>query len=63
MSDANSTLGAEGLPFVLRAFEQIGRFPSIAALLAGERWTADADGVVGARRLERPGPNTVVRFP
>jgi hypothetical protein len=61
VSDANSTLGAEGLPFVFGRFEQIGAFRSIDALLAGESWTATARGT-HTRVAERPLPNAVVQF-
>jgi hypothetical protein len=61
VSDADSPLAAEGLPFVFKRFDQVGAFPSIEALVAGERWLTD--GGMNVRRLERPGPNSVIRFP
>jgi murein DD-endopeptidase MepM/ murein hydrolase activator NlpD len=62
VSDANSPLAAEGLPFVFKRFDQLGAFPSIEALISGERWLAAPDGQVNVRRLERPGANSVIRF-
>jgi murein DD-endopeptidase len=62
VSDASSPLAAEGLPFVFKRFDQLGAFPSIEALVAGERWIG-GDGRANGRRLERPGPNSVIRFP
>jgi murein DD-endopeptidase len=62
VSDANSLLGAEGLPFVLRAFERDGAFASIDALVKGQPWIASAPGMQRERRAERPGPSAVVRF-
>jgi murein DD-endopeptidase len=62
VADARATLGAEGLPFVLRQFELLGAFASFNALLAGERWQPVAPGPANVRRFERPGPIAVVRF-
>jgi hypothetical protein len=59
VGDAASPLAAEGLPFVFDAFEQLGGFDSIEALIAGARWRDRA----AARRLERPAGMAVVRFP
>ena len=65
VADANSALGAEGLPFVIRQFEHLGGFRSIDAVLAGERWEVGSPrggGGGSARSEERPVPNAVVRF-
>jgi murein DD-endopeptidase len=62
ISDANSTLGAEGLPFAFRNFVHLGAFTSINALIAGERWTVSTQRE-NIRSLERPAPNAVLRFP
>jgi murein DD-endopeptidase len=59
VGNANSHLGAEGLPFVFTSFEHLGGFASIEALAAGSKWVADARG---ARRLEHPAANSVIRF-
>ena len=62
VSDTNSLLGAEGLPFVLRAFAQDGAFSSIDALIKEQPWIAIGPGRERERRAERPAPNAVVRF-
>jgi murein DD-endopeptidase len=63
VSDAKETLAAEGFPFVVRSFERLGVFPSIEALVRGERWNADPAGQEKSRHLERPAPNSVINFP
>ncbi len=62
VSDANSPLAAEGLPFVLRRFDHLGGFPSIAALVGGEKWIANRPGRESARQGERPVANAVIHF-
>lgn len=59
VADRNSLLGAEGLPFVFREFQQLGAFASLDALIKGEHWR-DAPA---RRTLERPAANAVVSFP
>jgi murein DD-endopeptidase len=59
VADANSSLGAEGVPFVLRRFERLGAFESLAALGRGERWIPSQ---VDTRQLEMPRDQAVVRF-
>jgi murein DD-endopeptidase len=56
-----STLAAEGAPFVFRQFAELGKFASIDALLAGERWLPS--GSAHTYRVQRPGPMTVIHFP
>jgi murein DD-endopeptidase MepM/ murein hydrolase activator NlpD len=63
VADANSPLGAEGLPFVFKAFEQLGAFASIQAFADGQAWRANPGGQASTRRLERPAAMSVVRFP
>lgn len=60
VADTNSPLGAEGLPFALDAFEQVGSWATIDQAFSGERWQPAA-----ARRFTAamPSPNVVVRFP
>lgn len=60
VADTNSPLGAEGLPFALDAFEQVGSWATIDQAFSGERWQP-----VAARRITAamPSPNVVVRFP
>ena len=62
VSNANSPLGAEGVPFVLRQFVSRGAFPSITAFAKGDAATPLATGVAAARALERPAPNAIVDF-
>ena len=61
VADANSLLGAEGVPFVFDLFTALGEFASIQALQAGERWipAGSARGFPGSR----PSPNSVISFP
>src|SRR5207249_2295748 len=58
LSDANSPLGTEGLPYALAAFEVEGRVPS----LQGDKlaWTPLARPE--PHRAEMPLENVVVRF-
>src|SRR5262245_16397019 len=60
VSDANAPLAAEGIPFVLRAFEVLGTFGSLDAFAAGKPWLRSETPV--SRRLEMPAANSVVRF-
>lgn len=62
VSDANSPLAAEGLPFVLANVAVLGAYESIAAFLEGARWNE----LPAPRQVERPffpSPNMVVVFP
>lgn len=60
LADANSPLGAEGLPYRIDGVEILGSYPSIAAFAHGGPWDAPRqDGRAGPLF---PGPNTVVRF-
>ncbi len=61
VADAASLLGAEGVPWTLGAFEELGRYASLTAFVEGEgpRLLPRAS----ARRGELPAPNTVLRFP
>jgi len=62
VTDANSTLAAEGMPFVFRQLEHLGAYESLDALLAGGPWTPPTVGGAGVRRLEHPESVAVVRF-
>ena len=62
VSDANSPLGAEGLPFVFRTFEALGSFESLEALGGGKPWAPVPSERVGTRRMEMPHQQSVVRF-
>ena len=59
LADRDSPLGAEGQPYLLRGWRQIGAYRSIHAFGAGEAWVA-AEGARGV--VAFPGPNMVVRF-
>jgi murein DD-endopeptidase len=61
VADSGSLLAAEGMPFVFTSFERLGAFSSITALRKGERFLPRDEGQT--RRMERPEPNAVVRFP
>lgn len=54
VSDANSPLGSEGLPYVFASFEVQGK---------GGNWKAADKDVVEKREMEIPMQNAVVRFP
>lgn len=60
VADANSLLGAEGVPFVFARFEHLGAFTSIDALGKGHRYV---DVPPAMEQNARPSPNAVVRFP
>ncbi|WP_343518704.1 M23 family metallopeptidase [Sphingomonas sp.] len=60
VADANSPLGAEGLPFSLANFEQVGAWKTIDQAFSGERWQPAPPRRVTAAM---PSPNVVVRFP
>jgi murein DD-endopeptidase len=61
VATAPSVLAAEGAPFVFRQFAELGKFSSINALLAGEKWTPS--GSARTHRVQRPDPMTVIHFP
>jgi len=61
MTDGNSTLGAEGLPFVFDSFQLQGTVPSLVGILSGRPWHPASAGVT--RKQEMPLDNAVVRFP
>ncbi|MEO7996593.1 MAG: M23 family metallopeptidase [Gemmatimonadaceae bacterium] len=62
ISSSPKPLGGEGLPYVLPAFELMGRVNSAASLLSGMAWTLNP--AQPARRVEGETPleNMVVRF-
>jgi hypothetical protein len=61
VADGLSPLGSEGLPFVIDAFEVIGRYEQIENLGTAP-WLPPAEGTGGPRQDERPAPNAVVLF-
>jgi murein DD-endopeptidase MepM/ murein hydrolase activator NlpD len=60
VSDANSALGAGGLPFVFRSFEVLGAFESLKAFADGQVWVPTRTATL--RRVEMPAGQTVIRF-
>jgi murein DD-endopeptidase len=63
VADANSLLGAEGVPFVFTSFQRLGAFRSIEGLVKGDAFIAAPPAPAHSRRMERPDPNAVIRFP
>jgi hypothetical protein len=61
ITDGNSPLGSEGLPFVFDSFRLGGTVTSLGSVLRGEAWTPQAPAV--ARTEEMPLDNAVIRFP
>jgi murein DD-endopeptidase MepM/ murein hydrolase activator NlpD len=62
LTDANSPLGAEGIPFAFTAFTQTGVMPDLSPLDTGRPWRpARSESVV--RRGEFPVDGAVVTFP
>lgn len=62
VADADSTLAAEGLPYVFDTFEVIGAFAQIGDFAQGKGWGTVQASEGGRRTNELPGPNVVVRF-
>ena len=61
VADANSPLGAEGVPFVFERFEVLGSYPDISAL-GSKPWTPPPPGQASQRDGEMPASNNVIRF-
>jgi murein DD-endopeptidase MepM/ murein hydrolase activator NlpD len=62
MTDGNSPLGAEGMPYVIESFEMQGILTSKELLIEGG-WKPQPSTAIDKRRLEIPIENAVVRFP
>ena len=62
ISDGNSPLAAEGMPYVIESFEMLGMLPSKKLLVEGG-WKPQASPKADIRRLEIPVENAVVGFP
>jgi Peptidase family M23 len=60
VSDANSPLASEGLPFMFRRFEVLGELNPDQAFGNGQPWRAS--GTRTRREMEMPAANSVVRF-
>ena len=61
VGDAPALLGAEGLPFALTRFRDVGAYEDIA-MLGKTRWTPRAAASGEWRSNERPADNAVVWF-
>jgi murein DD-endopeptidase MepM/ murein hydrolase activator NlpD len=61
VSDGSTPLAGEGLPFVIRSFDVVGAYASIA-VVGKEPWTPVQADKPGARHMEMPAANTVIRF-
>lgn len=62
VADGVVPLGSEGLPFVIDAFEVLGRYDDVGQL-GRAPWLPAEAGAGGRRTAERPAPNVVLRFP
>ena len=63
LMDANSPLGAEGLPYELERFTQTGVVEDPAVVDTFQTWRPKAGAVPVVRRREFPVDNAVVDFP
>ena len=61
VADGPSTIAAEGRPFVIDAFELLGRYDD-PAMLGKVGWTPRRQGEAAQRHDEWPAENAVVRF-
>jgi murein DD-endopeptidase len=61
VADANSPLGAEGVPFVFDRFEVLGSYPDIGAL-GSKPWIPSAPGRTSRLEREMPASDIVVQF-
>jgi hypothetical protein len=61
LADANSPLGAEGIPFVFEEFTLLGSYGDIGKL-GNAPWTSLTHGDMGERRGEMPASNVVLVF-
>lgn len=62
ISNGNSPLAAEGLPYVFASFEVEGILPSKKVLVNGKGWRPSSS-TGDKRRMEIPVENSVIRFP
>src|SRR5262249_8373941 len=61
--DANSPLGAEGIPYAFEQFDQLGVAGDPDVFVAGGGWKAEAGAKPTPQRREFPLDNAVVAFP
>jgi murein DD-endopeptidase len=62
LADANSPLGAEGMPFVIDRFHIIGTYDIDIGAFFQEPWTPSDNDATSTRTAERPPPNSVIMF-
>ena len=62
ITDGNSPLGAEGVPYVFKSFYMLGILPSKKLLIEGG-WKPQPRSTIDKRLSESPIENAVVRFP
>ncbi|HEY8683688.1 MAG TPA: M23 family metallopeptidase [Rhodanobacter sp.] len=60
VADANSPLDAEGMPFEIRRFRQLGHYEDISKL--GTAWIPSTSNDAAIRQAEWPDANVVVMF-
>jgi murein DD-endopeptidase len=60
IADSDSPLDAEGLPFEIQSFRQVGRYDDVSRL--GNPWVPPEPGDPTTRHDEWPGANAVVSF-
>lgn len=63
VTNGNSPLGAEGIPYVFASFEVLGVIESLKVLVNGEGWKATPRAKADKRRFELPIRYAVVSFP
>jgi murein DD-endopeptidase len=62
LADADSPLGAEGMPFVIDRFHMIGTYDIDIGAFFQEPWTPSDNDATSTRTAERPPPNSVIMF-
>jgi murein DD-endopeptidase len=63
LTNGNSPLGAEGVPYVFSSFEVLGVIDSLKVLVNGEGWKPTPGAKVDKRRFELPIRYAVISFP
>jgi len=63
ITNGNSPLGAEGVPYVFTSFEVLGVIDSLKVLVNGEGWKPSPGATVDKRRFELPTRYAVINFP
>lgn len=61
--NANSPLGAEGIPYVLPTFAVQGLVSSLEVFASGAGWQPQPNAQIEQRRMELPVENAVIGFP